>query len=39
VDEIILKPLELLNEAWNVYEKALELLNKGDIRDSAEKLG
>lgn len=32
-----MKLLELLNEAWDVYEKALELLKEGDIRDSAEK--
>jgi len=28
---------ELKIKAWQAYEKAIEMLNKGDIRDAAEK--
>jgi len=28
---------DLRRKAWEAYEKAVEMLNKGDIRDSAEK--
>ena len=28
---------DLRNKAWNAYDKAIEMLKKGDIRDSVEK--